>query len=235
MVEKRQLSYRDAVGELHVALQNFRRELIDSVRDISIWPKTKPKTSSGSNQTHEGDSTMSNYRFQFEGGAKLINKANYKFHAFVVDTQAVEHHLFGAIKNGLVNAQGTVTEGRKNYWSAVPIIKVFSATSGFGIPKEYFSYFIALDSSIGKMISILPLGYEKITSYNWQFVGQGRFLKKEEIRRFFGHTSDTWKFYQRQSFLSRNRLQKLVKVQELSEFESGETKQTEEVRMLRFD
>ena len=178
---------------------------------------------------------MSNYHFQFEGGAKLVDKANYKFHAFIVDTKAQEHHLFGALKNGLVNAQGTGTDGRKNYFSVTPIVKIFSATSGFGIPKEYFSYFIALDPNIPKMITILPLAHQKITSYDWVFRGQGRFLKKEEIKRFFGALSDTWKFYQRQSFLSRRRLQELVQVNDINEANEEVQPQTEEVRMLRFD
>jgi hypothetical protein len=174
-------------------------------------------------------------KFEFQGGAKLVDRKNYKFHVFVVDTDANEHHLFGAIKNGLVTATRDLSAGYEEYYStSSPILKVFSATSGFGIAKEYFSYFIKLDETSTKMISIQPLGYRDIPNFNWRFRGQGRFLVKEEIRRFFGVKSDTWKFYTRQTFLSRSRLQSLVEVKDVNQAED-QVNQVGQVRMLRFD
>jgi len=176
---------------------------------------------------------MYDYEFGYKGGAKKVEKANYKFHVFVADNQATEHHMYGALKNGLIEHKDTINA---TYYSATPVVKVFTATAGFGIPKEFFSYFIMLSSATtaSKVINIKPLGFKNLKDYKWFFSGRGRFMSKEEVRRFFGATSDTWKFYQRQSFLSRTRLQELVSITD-GEVTSAPIEDREEVRMLRFD
>ena len=175
---------------------------------------------------------MHNYEFKFSGGAKKLDQANYKFHAFVADTNSVEHHMYGALKNGLVEQTDPV---HHVYASATPVVKVFTATAGFGIPKEFFSYFLMLNRQASKLITIRPLGFKNLTIYNWVFSGRGRFMSKEEVRRFFGADSDTWKFFQRQSFLSRTRLQELVTISEAQELTAEVKTEHEEVRMLRLD
>jgi len=174
---------------------------------------------------------MHNYEFGYYGGAKKVEQANYKFHVFIADNQATEHHLYGALKNGLVEHKDTIDH---MYSCATPVVKVFNATAGFGVPKEFFSYFIMLSQSTSKVINIKPLGFKNLSEYNWFFSGRGRFMSKEEVRRFFGANSDTWKFYQRQSFLSRTRLQELVSISE-GQTVSAPVKKQEEVRMVRFD
>lgn len=174
---------------------------------------------------------MYDYEFKYRGGAKKLDQANYKFHVFVADNQAAEHHMYGALKNGLVEHRD-VANGM--YASATPVVKVFTATAGFGIPKEFFSYFIMMSPSTSKVINIKPLGFKNLSEYNWFFSGKGRFMSKEEVRRFFGANSDTWKFYQRQSFLSRTRLQELVSITE-GEVSSAPIERHEEIRMVRLD
>jgi hypothetical protein len=174
------------------------------------------------------------YEFKFKGGSKKIEDANYKFHVFLVDVDSNEHHLYGASKNGLVektDLQNSI------YASATPILKVFSATSGFGVPKEFFSYFIMLSAEGSKQINIKPLGFKKIEKYEygWIFSGVGRFMKKDEVRRFFGANSDTWRFYQRQTLLSRFRLSELVTVTEASPQLKVVDVEEDPVRLLRFD
>jgi hypothetical protein len=179
---------------------------------------------------------MHKFSFRFKGGAQRIDNASIKFLTFVVDTNAVEHPLYNAIKTGLVEKDKT---GGSNvgYTSVTPILKVFAATKGFGIPSEYFSYFVVLNPESSKQIQIRPLGYKKLGSaYDWMFVGTGRFMSKDEIRKFFSSSSDTYKFFTRQSFLSRQRLSELVTIAEPNApVEKVEEKREESLRLVRFD
>lgn len=175
---------------------------------------------------------MYKYQFKFNGGAKKVEQANYKFHAFIVDTSSNEHHLYGALKNGLVEREDVINN---IYGSVTPVVKVFSATAGFGVEKAFFSYFIMLSPASSKLIHIKPLGFKKVRQYEWGFSGQGRFMQKEEIKRFFGASSDTWRFYQRQSFLSRHRLQELVTITKAQALDEPIERVHEQVRMVRFD
>jgi hypothetical protein len=230
-----QLPYKDWREYLHIVLQCDAKRFFDSIGQATLWEKTKPKHKASSGETREGGTKM-RYEFQYTGGAQRIENANYKFHVFVVDNEANEHHLYGALKNGLIEKMTVLPHG---YLSATPVLKVFTATAGFGVPKEFFSYFIRLTPTASKVISIKPLGFKNIESLNWMFSAKGVFLKKDEVRRFFGADSDTWKYYQRQSFLSRHRLQELVQVVEASSIGEAvnktKEKEKEEIRMLRFD
>lgn len=184
--------------------------------------------------------TMYKYKFRFKGGGKRVDNMNFKFHCFVADSDAVEHHLFAAKEKGLV-VQKPAMEGLVGedfmYDSAMPVVKIFTSTSGFGIPKEYFSFFFLLNPESKKMVKIRPLGFDKsIHISEWYFLGAGRFLKKEEIRKFFGHKSDTWKFYQRQSFISKRRLLEIVEVGDNKDVYTGEVhKDKEQIRTIRID
>lgn len=214
--------------KIHIVLQCEARRLFDTLDRFKVRQETEPESKKGSRKTQEGDyNKMHNYSFKFKGGSTRIEKANFKFFVFVVDTQAKEHHLHGARRTGLVNPAG-----HGIYDSSVPVVKVFTSTSGFGIAKEYFSYFIMLSPSTSKTINILPLGFKTVTE--WSFSGQGRFMGKEEIKRFFGHDSDTYRFYCRQALLSKRRLMEMVTITDAQSFEAVDEK-IDEVRLLRFD
>lgn len=231
MASQRSLPCRDTRKALQIILQCEGESLVDLLRDVALRTETKPVPKKSSRQTQKGDTTMYDYEFGYRGGAKKLDKANYKFHVFVADTNATEHHMYGALKNGLI---GHRDSDHSTYGSATPVVKVFTATAGFGVPKEFFSYFIMLSGTSGKVINLKPLGFKNLKEHNWFFSGRGRFMSKEEVRRFFGADSDTWKFYQRQSFLSRTRLQELVSITE-GDVTSAPVEDHEEVRMLRFD
>lgn len=185
--------------------------------------------------------TMYKYKFRFKGGGKRVDNMNFKFHCFVADSDSVEHHLFEAKNKGLV-VQAPVQQSLQSnephlYDSAMPILKIFTSTSGFGIPKEYYSFFFLLNPSSSKMVKIRPLGFDKTTFISdWYFLAAGKFLTKDQIRKFFGRDSDTWRFYQRQSFLSKRRLLELVEVGENKNVYTGEVEQKDDnVRMVRLD
>lgn len=231
MASQGELLHKNVREALRIILQVKTGKFFDSVRTANLRKKTKPEYKASSGQAQKGDTKMHDYQFRYLGGAKKIEQANIKFHIFLADSGASEHHLYGSLKNGLVEHRDLSTY---TYASATPIIKVFTSTAGFGIPKEYFSYFIVLSPSASKVINIKPLGYKKLGTRNWFFSGRGRFMVKQEVAKFFGTDSDTWRFYSRQSFLSRHRLQELVSISD-EEFTKEPAIEQDEVRLLRFD
>ena len=186
--------------------------------------------------------------FQFEGGSVTKNRSQYKFHCFVVNSDKTEHFLYSAIKKGLASKvniliMGDVFHRGTDWWSGydpnkvvyrsvVPILKLFTATQGFGTAKEYFSYFIALDPNSDKSLTIKPLGYKEMGE-DWFFSAPGRFMSDSEIRAFFGTDSQTYKFYRRQSFISKSRLLDMVKIRSRDVVEVPE--EEEETRYLRIE
>jgi hypothetical protein len=220
------------------------RRYVGSSKKRIVWAETSTNHNESHRQRLEREAEiMYKYRFRFKGGGKRVDNKNFKFHCFISDSEAVEHHLFEAKNKGLIVNDQEVPTGTDYvdpylYESAMPIVKVFSSTSGFGIPKEYFSYFFLVNPGSKKMIKIKPLGFDKDKVLDdWYFLAPGRFMTKAEIRKFFGATSDTWKFYQRQSFISRRRLLEMVEVGENHHIYDGEviTENEEEIRMVRLD
>lgn len=226
------------------AVQEVARRLREHGYSVPEWI---PEETSTINQKEYSErlkrkaENMYKYKFRFKGGGKRVDNMNFKFHCFIADSDAVEHHLFSAKEKGLIvqppRAEHESYGDSHMYDSAMPIVKVFSSTGGFGIAKEYFSFFFLLNPASKKMVKIKPLGFNKTYVIDdWYFMAAGRFLKKEEIRKFFGHTSDTWKFYQRQSFLSKRRLLEMVEVGENNNVYDGDIiNEVEKVRTIRMD
>lgn len=156
------------------------------------------------------------YDFQFIGGSKEVSgrdgtQAIIKFHLYVTDKTGAETHFYQAQKNGTVEKSATTSaDGSWVYRSIYPVVKIFTSTRGFGIPQEYFSYFFLLNPKAQKMVNVKPLGYEKVG--NWYFQAAGRFLTGDEIKRLYGRNSNTYKFYSRQTHLSKLRIQQHVTV-----------------------
>jgi len=153
---------------------------------------------------------MFKYEVIFKGGSLRQNQCNFKFHLYLTNPEkGEEKHLYEAVRGG----EADKLAGSPNmYRLAYPVVKVFTSTSGFGMPKEYFSFFVLINPESSASIRILPLGYDRITSHNFIFQTTGRFLTDQEIRRLYGANSNTCKFYNRQSFLSKKRLQSMVTV-----------------------
>lgn len=178
---------------------------------------------------------MSKCNFQFKGGSKELvynsQQAIVKFHLYVSDPKGKEEHLYQSMKTGVVEQ----TDCNRDLYSCLyPIVKVFSSTRGFGVPQEYFSYFFLLSNGGTKIVTIRPLSFERFPEVrNFQFQAIGRFLGSEEIRKLYGTNSPTWKYYQRQSFLSAERLKKLVTINDVSEVQVGEVLTPARVRMIR--
>jgi hypothetical protein len=152
---------------------------------------------------------MFDYEVNFKGGSSKYNNGEYKFHLYVTDSKGEEFHLYEALRRGLAEKRRGVLD---RYSLAYPVVKLFTSTSGFGIPKEYFSYFVLVCPEVSSRLDIKPLGFKKIPHLNFSFSTTGRFLVEEEIKRLYGKHSNTYKFYSRQSFISRRRLLEMVTV-----------------------
>lgn len=167
------------------------------------------------------------YTFNFKGGSYVRDNKQIKFHLYVTTAGGSEKHIFQAEKEGLVDRLGK----RDNLYSCVfPVVKIFTSTKGFGIPSEYFSYFFNLSNTLDKKITILPLG-RKYLMDRWMFSARGRFLDADEIRRLYGKNSNTFKYFTRQSMISKRRLMEMISVETVDSL--GEITQTPEVRKLR--
>jgi len=230
-------------------------EALDRVGRGELRAKADANNQTGSEQEcSRKDETMYKYKFAYNGGGTRRDNMNFKFHCFIADGDAVEHHLYEAKKRGLVVKEseekaervagrrpttttpvGILTGIDDTYLSAMPVIKVFSSTSGFGIPKEYFSYFFVLSPDADFQVEIKPLGFDKGCTDAWYFKAAGRFMKKTEIKGFFGGDSDTWRFYNRQAFLSKRRINQLVTVSPNDHDGKVVQEAKQEVRMVRMD
>lgn len=157
---------------------------------------------------------MFDYEVKFKGGSSKYNNGDYKFHLYVTNDKGEEFHLYEALRRGLAEK---ARSGWDTYKLAYPVVKLFTSTAGFGIPKEYFSYFILVCPEGSSKLSIKPLGFKKIPHLNYSFEVVGRFLVAEEIQRLYGTNSNTFKFFKRQSFVSKRRILEMVKVRNLND------------------
>lgn len=148
------------------------------------------------------------FPFEFRGRTLKRDNKIIKFHAFIRTTDGEEDILFSAVGKGFVDHD----KGTDTYFSAFPLIKIFSSTSGFGIRKAYQSYFFKLDSTSNREVLIKPLGYEHLGSEELFFRGLGYFLTPQEIKETVGEDTQTYKFYLRQTVLSKRELQELIEV-----------------------
>ena len=248
---KGRLSVLDDEGrEVLFEVDEFQMDITSEVishtsyrRGNGLWAETSTNHRESHKQRLEREAEiMYKYKFRFKGGGTRVENKNFKFHCFIADSEAKEHHLFEAKNKGLVVSEegqmtSTALPDPNMFESAMPVIKVFSSTSGFGVAKEYFSFFFLISPGSKKMVKIKPLGHDKTSLIDqWYFQAPGRFMKKAEIRKFFGASGDTWKFYQRQSFISKRRLLDMVQVGENHHIYDGEVfEEEEEVRMVRLD
>lgn len=172
----------------------------------------------------------------------------YKFHLFAIVEEGKEFIEFEARKKGILDrateanirgesegfenqkdSNGVPINTRIDYISLVPNVKVFTAASGFGIRKMWCSFFFHFDRKSPNIITIRP-GQDSDAPGDFLFKARGRFLKDEEIKSLVGAASDTYKFYKRQTYLSKAELRNYVQVQAIGAPSSGSS----EVRLVRF-
>jgi len=158
------------------------------------------------------------FRLEFKGGAVRSETETSKFYLFaVIDKQ--EFIMFDAIKRGIMQRQPPHMDSAHPelevspnvFLSQTPHYKIFTATSGFGTPRLYYSFFFQINEESPKIVTIKPFG--NIPDY--YFKARGLFLTKDQIEDLCG--DETIKFYKKQAYLSKAQIQAMVKVEGCTE------------------
>jgi len=87
-----------------------------------------------------------------------------------------------------------------------PYFKIFTLTEGFGIQKQFFSFYFKLDIH-ERETKILPICEADTKTY---FSGKGRFMGDREIKELLGKESASYGFYKQQMPLSKSLLRRMV-------------------------
>lgn len=186
---------------------------------------------------------MSNLTFDFSGGIqkypteRLISKF-LLFHLIKdpVTGKVAEKLLFKSIRDGnAVDNRAFVSTPMKAYpkqdperfQTSDPFLKVFTLISGFGVSKQFYSFFFLLDIH-ESLTTILPLCTH---SQDYYFLGRGRFMLKDEIKTLLGEESVSYAFYTKQAPLPIAVLRRIVLTGKGQE--AGLNPATSKVRRIR--
>jgi hypothetical protein len=166
------------------------------------------------------------YRFYFKGGThKQKSTEVYKFYLFAM-LEDQELIYYDARRRGVIyDAPIGGDTALEESISVVSEVKVFMAQNGFGIRKSYYSFFFKFERIGGKVITIRPFGPNPD---DFMFRARGRFLNSSEIKERVGAESQTYKYYNWQTYLSKAELRKHITVETESTV-SG----VDQVRMVR--
>jgi len=147
------------------------------------------------------------HKFKFTGGvANPEPRRNEKFLLFFV-VGGNEIPLYQMVNDGLVQRTGYE---RDEFSTKHKIAKVFISQQGFGIQKRYHSFYIEFrDSTASPTVTVVPFSGPDT---QFQFVGNFRFLKKDEILEVLDSESTSYKFAQIQQPLPVKTLNSLVTV-----------------------
>ena len=110
--------------------------------------------------------------------------------------------------------------------SATPDVKIFLGSSGFGVRKVNRSFYFRIDNSTNSnLVNIVSL-YPSASTF--LFSARGKFWTQEKKRKRFGEDSQTYRYYARQSFLSKAELRKLITITK-----PNQIKEKEGMRLIR--
>lgn len=175
------------------------------------------------------------YPFAWKGGTyKEGEHQTFKFFLFamledetpqeIIHFNAVKRHIFRKESNDLsIEGNSSVMSGSdlEPYLSLTPIIKVFMSQKGFGIRQSYFSFFFRFTRDEGKIVTIRPFGFDLS---HYAFRAKGRFLSKDEVKALVGEGSDTFRYYLKQTYLSKVELNTYVSLSDLPQAAPGKVR-----------
>lgn len=153
------------------------------------------------------------YNFNFIGGVtkypekRLVSKF-LLFHLIPNEEypdQIDEKIFFQSLREGysiLPNSDIFTVEHATNY----PHFKIFTLTEGFGMQKQFFSFYFKLDIH-ERETKILPICEADTKTY---FSGKGRFMGSKEVKELLGKESMSYRFYKQQMPLSKSLLRRMV-------------------------
>lgn len=151
------------------------------------------------------------HRFSFSGGVN-------KYPEYRKASKFLLFHLLPDLKTDGVTekivfqslAEGYVIYSAREgvYSTNDPYFKLFTLTEGFGIRKQFFSFYFKLDIH-ERETKILPLCEIDTKCY---FSGKGRFMRCREVEELLGYDPDplSYRLYKQQMPLSKSLLQRMV-------------------------
>lgn len=154
------------------------------------------------------------YKFGFMGGVVKhpIERVVSKFLLFhllpsLKTGRAEEQIFFSSLKKGfIVDSLEKPGGGRMQYTTENPNFKVFSLVDGFGLQKQFCSFYLTLDI-LESMTTILPLCSVQQDHY---FIARFRFMRPEEIKDALGEDSVSYMFHKKQLPLARNLMSRII-------------------------
>lgn len=156
---------------------------------------------------------MKVYLFSYCGGVvKLSEHVNEKFLLFFLIGDK-EIPLYQMLRDGLAQR---VDSGGSEYLTKYDCCKLFVCKQGFGMAKQYHSFYILLGESYPTM-TILPISGEQI---GFSFKAKSKIMTREEVLKRLPDGMESKKFFIRQEVLPVNVMQKMVFI-DRSELKSG--------------
>lgn len=166
---------------------------------------------------------MAMYKFGFAGGVKKHPQERVisKFLLFhLLPSRKIgkmeERIFFQSLRSGFVtecspviapkNAVPSPEIGEMNYRTEYPNFKLFTLVEGFGVQKQFYSFYLALDIH-ESMMSILPLCS---IQQNQFFIGRFRFMSIKEVKEALGEDSVSFNFYKKQLPLAKSLMSRIV-------------------------
>ena len=92
------------------------------------------------------------------------------------------------------------------YTTDYPDFKVFTLVEGFGIQRQFYSFYLTLDIH-ASLTTILPLCKEQ---QDHLFVGRFRFTAIDRVKELLGGDSVSYLFYKKQLPLAKSILNRIV-------------------------
>ncbi len=152
------------------------------------------------------------FDFEYSGGvAKPHPHSTEKFMLFfVVDGREVP--MYQLQRDSLV--QKVAAKGTQ-YLTGLVVGKLFCGYQGFGIPRQYHSFYFRFVDGPGEMVTVSPFTVvdHGPNSTDMYFRGKIRFLNRLQVLEMLQPDADSRPFVERQSPLPLDMLQKMIQVE----------------------
>lgn len=190
---------------------------------------------------------MLRYQFNFKGGVTKYppERVTSKFLLFHFAPkegglkQIEEHILFKALQSGnvihktgipeLINPSNSLKEHMgqsQTYETNYPWLKVFTLVEGFGVQRQFFSFYFKLDIHEAE-VKILPVCGADNSGY---FSGRGKLMSGREVTELIGADSPAHTYYTQQMPLPESVLRRII----VKDAVIAASPATSKIRKIRF-
>ncbi len=144
------------------------------------------------------------FEFNFKGG--IFRHSAHHSEKFLLYFLAGGKEIsFYELRNANILKKGKVMD---SYVSPFEVCKIFTAVSGFGIPKRFYSFYFQI-KRIDRKITIFPFSLDKTGFY---FTANGNFLNTTQVKEHLSNNSDSYKFLKIQDPLPVEILRSMITI-----------------------